>query len=275
MLASGFTDRQISLVSSNAQNISNASWEVGTFAEALTELYWPSMAVFSGHAIPFPRKLTGLDNATNVVAIANTVVSNKPPWSLPLVADDGAVGDPASIGNAVLFANWTNVDRWNATFADAARGQLQYLMEEAPRTAEGAISHRVDQVQLWADFVYMAPPFIAYYGALQGGQDGQELLQAAYDQCRLYRDVLFDADASLWRHVAYGNFEDPSHWATGNGWAAAGMMRVLSTIAMSDAAGSMKPQQQNLTMWVHEILNGTWAHQQDNGILLNTLDDPA
>ena len=66
-----------------------------------------------------------------------------------------------------------------------------------------------------ADFVYMAPPFIAYFGALQGGDGGQALLQIAYDQIRLYRDALFDADVSLWRHVALGSWEDSGHWATG------------------------------------------------------------
>lgn len=66
-----------------------------------------------------------------------------------------------------------------------------------------------------ADFVYMAPPFIAYYGALQGGAEGTKLLQLAYDQCRLYRDVLFDADKSLWRHIELGSSSDDHLWGTG------------------------------------------------------------
>lgn len=61
----------------------------------------------------------------------------------------------------------------------------------------------------------MVPPFIAYYGALQGGIGGRALLQIAYDQCRLYREALRD-DSGLWRHIALGSFEDNHHWATGN-----------------------------------------------------------
>jgi hypothetical protein len=61
----------------------------------------------------------------------------------------------------------------------------------------------------------MAPPFIAYFAITQGGGGALLLLQAAYDQCRLYRDQLFDSDVSLWRHVALGTWQDNLHWATG------------------------------------------------------------
>ena len=51
----------------------------------------------------------------------------------------------------------------------------------------------------------MVPPFLAYYGALQGGEEGTKLLQMAYDQIRLYRDAL--VDDGLWRHVIYGEWD--------------------------------------------------------------------
>lgn len=60
----------------------------------------------------------------------------------------------------------------------------------------------------------MVPPFIAYYGALQGGQAAEDLLQEAYDQCRLYRDGLRD-EGGLWRHIALGDWQDATHWGTG------------------------------------------------------------
>ena len=43
-----------------------------------------------------------------------------------------------------------------------------------------------------SDFVYMVPPFLAYYGVLT---QNATLLQLAYDQCRLYRQYLVDDDA--------------------------------------------------------------------------------
>lgn len=60
----------------------------------------------------------------------------------------------------------------------------------------------------------MVPPFIAYYGALQRGEDARLLMQVAYDQCRLYRDALLD-ESGLWKHVVLGSWQDNTHWATG------------------------------------------------------------
>lgn len=52
---------------------------------------------------------------------------------------------------AVTLANFTstsgNVSA--AEFGEAARDQVRFLLEVAPRTRDGAISHRVEQVQLW------------------------------------------------------------------------------------------------------------------------------
>lgn len=104
----------------------------------------------------------------------------------------------------------------------------------------------------------MAPPFLAYYGALQSDLT---LLQAAYTQCSLYRNTLRDEATGLWRHVALGDWQDNNLWATGNGWAAAGMMRVLKTINSSSLATSLANEQTDLTGWVDEILSGAWAHQ--------------
>jgi rhamnogalacturonyl hydrolase YesR len=177
---------------------------------------------------------------------------------------------------------------------------LDYLLNVAPKAADGTISTRESEVQLWSDFVYMAPPFIAYYGALEGGSTGATLLQTAYDQVRLYRAVLFDQGVGLWRHIALGSWSDPTHWATGNAWAAAGVLRVLATIKHSPEAGSMQSQQNDLAQWAGETLTGVWKYQvrtslpplsparllfrallntnatvqQANGTLLNYLDQP-
>jgi rhamnogalacturonyl hydrolase YesR len=209
-----------------------------------------------------------------VLSIAVNTVSNKPADSLPLIANQGSAADPASIGVSVLLANWTRPDKTSHVFADAASGQLQHLLTQAPQSVAGAISHREDQVQLWSDFVYMVPPFIAYYGALQGGDAGRSLMQAAYDQCRLYRDALKD-DNGLWRHIALGNYQDNTHWATGNGWAAAGMLRVLQTFNHSSQGHRFTQQQANLTQWIGEITDAAWARQQKDGSILNVIDDAA
>ena len=94
-----------------------------------------------------------------VISIARSVVEARAASDVqgpqPLMdASGGAAGDPPSIGVAVLLANWTGAgaqDRHN--YAGAAADQLEYLLEKVPKTSDGAISHRIEQVQLW----YVSP----------------------------------------------------------------------------------------------------------------------
>lgn len=66
---------------------------------------------------------------------------------------DGSAADPASIGAAVILANWTVPGPMGGVtkqdYANAAEQQLRAIMEETPRTRDGAISHRVEEVALW------------------------------------------------------------------------------------------------------------------------------
>lgn len=69
-----------------------------------------------------------------------------------------------------------------------------------------------------SDFVYMVPPFLAYYGLLT---NNQSLITDAYTQIKLYRNYLRDTSAgNLWAHIVLGNnsngvANDPGHWSTG------------------------------------------------------------
>jgi len=101
------------------------------------------------------------------------------------------------------------------------------------------------------DFVYMVPPFLAYYGVLTGNTT---LISEAHNQIRLYRKYLKEEDSGLWMHVVMGSdFEDRGHWTTGNGWAAAGMLRVLATIQHSQYSDDFSDERSELKDWVNEI----------------------
>ena len=107
----------------------------------------------------------------------------------------------------------------------------------------------------------MGPPFIAYFGAIEQGNAQTWLLQASYDQCRLYRQYLQDSATKLWKHIVLGSSPDTSLWATGNGWAAAGMFRVLQTLRNSDVSDSFLDQQDDLAGWIEEIVKASWNRQ--------------
>jgi hypothetical protein len=49
--------------------------------------------------------------------------------------------------------------------------------------------------------------------------------------------------------------------AKGNAWAAAGMLRILSTMNHTTGGISLLGQQANLTQWINEILVASWGHQ--------------
>lgn len=101
------------------------------------------------------------------------------------------------------------------------------------------------------------------------------ILLESYNQVKLYRDALRD-DTGLWKHIVLGTntTEDFSHWATGNAWAAYGMLRVLSAFNHSSFGSVLKTQQTDLVSWTQEIITSAWAHQQANGTLFNHIDEP-
>ncbi|KAJ7248982.1 hypothetical protein C8J57DRAFT_1475386 [Mycena rebaudengoi] len=239
----------ISAVADVAKALPKHSWEYGTAVEALLEIYSPHLSFEIGEH--------GLANG------------------------NGAVGDPASLGVAAQM-----VSPFNATIATALQEDLDYIINEAPRWPNGAISHRFDVPELWDDFIYMAPPTIAYVGA---STNNASLLKLAYEQCGLYREVnLFSSNSStpsplntsptngLWHHIVGPQSGDPGLWATGNGWAAGGMTRVLATIMKAPAAHDAPWRASalaDLSGWIKEIIDGARAAPLDNGLLRNYLDD--
>ncbi|PVG04136.1 Six-hairpin glycosidase [Serendipita vermifera] len=260
----GLNDGTISKVRSKMLAIIGHSWEYGTATEALLELEESDLSVYGEK--PFPPSRT-LSANSPVISLAEYVMSIRPPGILALM-EDGAAGDPASMGVAVLLANQT---LHNSTYAEAAAQQLDFLLNYVPRAPNGAISHRVSEAQLWNDFVYMGPPFIAYYGALTSNIT---LLREAKNQIGHYREVLRDTNnTGLWHHILLGSWNEPSHWGTGNAWAAAGTTRVLQTLLKSHHAPQLVGDMWELAGWAKEIICAAWVYQKPNGTLFNHPDE--
>lgn len=186
------------------------------------------------------------------------------------------------MGVAFLVAESTTASPSLAsTYSRLSDAEVNFLLSSVPRTPDGAISHRPtnEPVQLWADYVYMVPPFLAYWAVARGNVS---VLQEAYDQCRLYRKYLRDPNGSgIWRHIQLGDWQDDGLWGTGrylffkrsqgvmvltssrnhfegNGWAAAGMTRVLATIQHSQYSSKFTAQMDDLASWINEILLSTF-----------------
>lgn len=130
-------------------DLASHSWEWGTAAEALLELYNGELSVFGSN--PFPNgQIPNADHGTFALAYAQSFIDT---GAQTLVADT-AIGDPASLGvSAVLLG------QSNSLYLSAANRQGDYILNDAPRWSNGAISQRANVAELWADNMAMSFPF--------------------------------------------------------------------------------------------------------------------
>ncbi|KAG8718644.1 hypothetical protein FRC09_012355 [Ceratobasidium sp. 395] len=277
----------VDLVKARLKEAAQKSWELGTRSQALLELDSPSLSVFTATSIPGSPASLGSSNKTStltphinaakialasgqlgdIIGISTEILNSRPDGSLALMKD-GSSADPASNGVAMLVANWTEAQ--GPDFSSAASDQLAWLLEHVPRSDKGAISHRNNAVQLWSDFIYMVPPFLAYYGA---STSNKTLIAESYRQIKLYREVLLDK-SGLWQHIRQGSFEDKGLWSTGNGWAAMGMMRVAATIKAAGYEDEFKNELEDLSNWTAGIFDAMWPLLTSDNLFYNYADNP-
>ncbi|KAF7301618.1 hypothetical protein MIND_00727300 [Mycena indigotica] len=252
----------IALVTSVAIDLAVHSWEVGTLSQALLELYDPQYSVFGSS--PFPVPSVSPECVPSLSYAVERIVLGSGPNGF---ADaEGALADPASLGvSAVLLG------KHDARYADAVLSEIDYITTAAPRFSNDAISHRVSVAELWADFIYMVPPFLAYAAA---DLDDTDLLFEAYRQCGLYREILRPPTGpGVWQHIIGPEHQDVWPWSTGNAWAAAGMVRVLATISKSPRVNWTQDAIENLSVWILEIIDGAMSFTKEEGLVRNYLED--
>jgi unsaturated rhamnogalacturonyl hydrolase len=182
-----------------------------------------------------------------------------PDGRLGQVSDNHGVTDPAANGEGVLFAA---AETGDAVFKNAADRMLDYLLKTAPRTAEGILYHIDHKPQVWIDSMYMAPPFLAV---------AREPAEAV-KQVEGFRRILWDPKARLFSHIwddGKKDFERKAHWGVGNGWAAAGMARVVKALP-----AGMKAARERLLGYIREVLDGCLRHRRPDGFFHDVVDDP-
>ncbi|KAF5318467.1 hypothetical protein D9619_010640 [Psilocybe cf. subviscida] len=280
----------IEAVVAQAVSLPSHSWEFGTASEALLELFDGPISVYGAHPFPVPKVAPA--KSQSLTYAQSKIVIGTPPNGLS--DGDGAAGDPASLGVSAVLLGKTN-----ATFAAAATAEAEYLVSQVPRFWNGAISHRALYAELWADSMYMVPPFLAYYGV---ATNNASFLQTAVQQVSLYRDILIANTTAgavsppsthspnatgLWTHILGPVSTDPGIWSTGNAWAAGGATRVLATLVKAPSTlftgkpSPAHPTEQwraqgvaSLVKVISDILDGATRAQLDSGLLHSYIDDP-
>jgi unsaturated rhamnogalacturonyl hydrolase len=143
----------------------------------------------------------------------------------------------------------------------ASDRMLEYLIKRAPRCADGTIHHVSNKPEVWIDSMYMAPPFLAV-----AGEPAEALRQVEGLRLRLW-----DPQRRLFSHIwdeGQRQFLRRAFWGVGNGWAAAGMVRVRA--ALPPAMGA---QRKRLAGYVRETIDGCLAYQRPDGLFHDVLDD--
>jgi rhamnogalacturonyl hydrolase YesR len=139
---------------------------------------------------------------------------------------------------------------------------LDYLLRAAPRDGDGVLYHTEDRPWIWVDSFYMAPPFLAV-----AGQPDEALRQIEG-----MRRLLWDPGAQLFSHIWDDwkkAFARKAFWGVGNGWAAAGMARVIHSLPRDRG-----DDRQRLAGYVREVIDGCLLHQRADGLFHNIVDDP-
>jgi unsaturated rhamnogalacturonyl hydrolase len=129
--------------------------------------------------------------------------------------DPACAVNSGAVGTFVdLLARRTGDRALNA----ASARQCTWVLQTAPRAADGTLFHLLGSQQVWADTVHMVVPYLAALGETA----------AALAQLHGHRDRLRDPRTGLWAarwDEDAGELADPRAWGTGNGWVAAGFAR--------------------------------------------------
>ena len=214
------------------------AWEQGTAAQALLELGETDLVV---------------------LLAKDAVVNQLKDGRLGLNEGNAPVCDPAVNGEPVLFAAKVTGD---PALERAAARMLEFLLVKAPRTRAGIIYHNEIENRIWVDGIYMLPPFLAV-----AGQPAEAMKQIA--GCRR---ILQDPVKKLYSHIwdeDRQEFERKALWGSGNGWAMAGMMRVLRALPTSMAA-----EKAQLAEWIRELIDAAMPWRRPDGLFHDVLDDP-
>jgi len=214
------------------------AWEQGVAAQALLELGETDLAI---------------------LLAKDAVVNQLKDGRLGLNEGKGPVADPAANGEPVILASKVTGDE---NLQNAAERMLEFLLYKAPKTRDGIIYHNYIENMLWVDAIYMIPPFLAVAGHPQ----------EAVKQVVGYRKALLNPEMKLYYHIwdeDRQEFERKLFWGVGNGWAAAGMTRVLRALPKT-----MKDEKALLAGFVREVLDGCIAYQRADGLFHDILDNP-
>jgi unsaturated rhamnogalacturonyl hydrolase len=165
-----------------------------------------------------------------------------------------------SLGEAVALLAADGDDRAVA----ALDRQRWWFLRWSPRDDEGVVWHLRALQEVWVDSIYMVVPLLTL----------TDDVAPADMQYRMHREHLWDEGMGLYRHrvnTVTGERVHDVFWASGNGWAAAGLARALR-LGGERVPTEMRGRWQAQT---RGLLDAVTPWETEKGRFHNVLDDPA
>lgn len=195
-----------------------------------------------------------------VVLLTKAAIVQRTPDGRLGVVVSGGITDPAMGGAAYAkAAEWTG----DQTIRDAVDALLIWIRFKAPRGADGVLYHVFEAPEMWSDGFNGAPPFLAAMG----------FYDEALAQIEGLRRRLWSPEKKLLAHIWGGGkqqLKDSSFWGGGNGWAAAGLARVIRSLPRERSKDRAR-----LADFVRQIVDGCLQHQRLDGLFHNVIDQPS
>jgi rhamnogalacturonyl hydrolase YesR len=230
--------RRIEKATEAAMAMQRRDWEQGILAQAFLEA----------------------GDHQRVILLTKAAIVQKTPDGRLAVVGSGGPTDPAMGGAAYAkAAEWTA----DPHIREAVNGLLEWIRVKAPRNADGLLYHVFEGPEMWSDGFNGAPPFLAAMGHYD----------EALAQIDGFRRHLWNPEKKLLAHIwddGKRQFKDGNFWGGGNGWAAAGLARVIRSLPANRRA-----DRERLAAFARDIVDGCLQHQRPDGLFHDVVDQPA
>jgi len=231
-------EERITKVKTALLSMQRLSWEQGVAAQAFLESNETEIAILMAK---------------------DAVVRQSNDGRLAQIGETWGITDPAANGETVIYAAKVTGD---PNLKNAADKMLEFLLNKASKTEDGTLCHFDGGQQIWVDSFYMAPPFLAAAGEYK----------EAVKQIEGFRRRLWNPEKRLYSHMwdeGKNEFARKDFWGVGNGWAAAGTVRVINILP-----DSMKEYKEQLIGYLRNGIEGCLAYLREDGLFHNVIDNP-